>query len=47
MGLNIKAIMEGTEDPEDIFIISAMTILNLGLMVHYIKYIIILEIQKI
>ena len=37
MGLNIKAIMEGTEDPEDIFIISAMTILSLGLMVHYIK----------
>ena len=37
MGLNIKAIMEGTEDPEDIFIISAMTILSLGLMVYYIK----------
>ena len=37
MGLNISAIMAGTEDPEDIFIISAMTILSLGLMVHYIK----------
>ena len=34
MGLNIKAIMAGTEDPEDIFIISAMAILCLGLMVY-------------
>ena len=37
MGLNISAIMAGTEDPEDIFIISAMAIFSLGLMVHYIK----------
>ena len=41
MGLNIQAIMAGTEDPEDIYIyiyiITAMTILSLLLMVHYIK----------
>lgn len=37
LGLNIKAIMAGTENTKDICIITAMAILSLGFMVYYIK----------